>query len=329
MYYRNPSHNPDLIPDTDWKWNMGVDIIQLLLLTEGVFNIQKQYNIKPLEEGFDIVPQDEVSSIYYDLINKVDENLKQARIIDITGKIKEQAFVDACIQDDVSGEVRNRCYRLTLLTANINGTHPVPERDTIAEFYLFYENSAKYLIYYLFCVLKYIINRGIILKDMPVEDIVGYLNRDYDLIYRTYENREKALWSLRDRSNTYQDNTHFKNEEVLMDRWIERKIERMNQQTMLQFILDNEKYKEMVIALLEQIISVIGIISEGNANKVLWKDEVNSVSTRKSPHSFSVLKYYMKTLEDKYDNESFNKQLWAKMYLRQLDKWYNDEMSPN
>lgn len=322
LYYADPNTDPSRIRETEY--NLGLDMVQMLLLMEGVFDeIEYKYCIK--EEKIEILPSEDRKVEYENLVDCSIEELKNAKVFAITDRnrinYQELDYKEIDSYKKILPHAKDHLYFLNVLMSNVNATSKLSERQSLICYRLFNNKNGKDFIG---CLLFIAVSLLVEYRSGGCEKanrVIDSLNKDYSLMKRIYSNASTFLQNLKDLEQemkyTYYSNFFVNQSEMFID-WVENHQNIIGENNILEFIFfRNETLKNYTLHLMWHIIKISQILMGQSRVKIQWEYDFD-LTKISEPRDFYHLDILIQELEEQKESSSFEVNVWIERYIKRL-----------
>lgn len=322
LYYADPNTDPSLIKEAEFS--LGMDVVQMLLLMEGVFDeIEYKYYIK--DEKIGISPLSEKKLEYENLVDCSVGELKSAKVFAITDRARidyqELDYKEIDGYKKILPYAKDHLYFLNVLMSNVNATSKLSDRQSLVCYRLFNNKNGKDFIS---CLLFIAASLLIEYRSGGCEKanrVIESLNKDYLLMKKIYSNASTFLQNLQNREQemkyTYCSNFFVNQSEIFID-WIESHQNIIEENNILEFIFfRNDTLKNYTLHLMWHIIKISQILVGQSRVEIQWEHDFDLTKTFE-PRDFYHLDILIQELEEKRESSSFDVNDWIDRYISRL-----------
>lgn len=320
LYYANPNAEPSQISEA--AYSIGMDMLQMLLLMEGVFD-KVEYNYY-LECGkVQCKPAGDKNEEYEGLIEQSDPELKKAQILAVMyggiWRFEKQGYMDVNFYCHDIPDVKKHLYFFNILINNVNGRSLLQERETLVVYRLFSIRGGKEFVRCLYFMMEKLVSAFLDRNKKEANGVIETLNKDYELIKASYENRQnflKNMWKRKQRMHYLKQSNFFVNQSEIFETWIEEHLNAI-EEDMLEFIFyKNKVFKNYALHFMLHIVKISRVLMKNSA-VILWEQEFKRDSFPELK-PFCHLDHLVQRLEGAGKSESFDIPGWAGEYRDKL-----------
>lgn len=321
MYYANPDN--DLLKISDNCCTMGMDVVQLLLLMDGVFQ-QQDYKICRSMNQFYIAPVEDKKDVYEEMVIQSDDELRKAMVLD-ERKIdfSSDDYKNISEYDNISWDTRDNLYYLNVLVHHINGNKTLAERKSEIFYWIFNNKNGKDFISWLFTMLGYLATQCYSTDEKGVNDILTFINETYKSMKEIYAGRFYLLQKMFEREKDIQKyyRHYFVNESSGFIECMKDRSKGAQSKRVLDFVFyKNVCNKKLAGHIMWHIIKISRFLGGKNAILSEWENELSNWSDKNQSMEF----YHLNNLLNELDNRGteFDKITWADTYLKHMNLIY-------
>lgn len=320
MYYSNPYTKASSIKEAEY--NIGIDMTQLLLLMEGVFD-EKEYKYCNDRKRLRIEPREDKKDKYSCLIDDSDKELKQAEILIAPVELPETPDYQ---QIDSFGaqlpKAKDYLYFFNVLINDVNGRSMLQTRESFVYYRLFNIRDGKDYVCFLITMVLRLLTAYSEGGCEGAKEIVETLDEDYIKMRYVYNNRYNVMENMRDREEDFQNMypVHiFVNQSQVFRDWLEERQNITKETNIFEFIFyQNHAMKQYALNFLNHIIQIARTLLDDEKSLGNWEKIINQTG-RRTRRDFYHLDKLLSQLKDKKGDKSFDMNQWTYQYMQRLE----------
>lgn len=322
LYYINPRVKPSNIKEV--RCSVGMDMLQLLLLMEGVFE-RKEYKYYIKDKKIQGKPTADNDKDYQGLVEQENRELKEAQVLAVQHDGRygfqdlEYMKIDTYCED--LPDAKKHLYFFNILMNNINGVSLLGERETLVCYRLFSNRGGKEFISCLLSMIVKLVSAFLVGEKEEADEVIETLNKDYELIEKAYNGGQVFLENMCNREYEmrylYQFN-FFVNQSEMFETWVMERQEAIKKGNALEFIFYNNKtFKNYSLNFMLHIAKISRILMQDERRVIFWEEkfDLNSIPEMRE---FYNLDYLVSKLEEDGMDSSFDTIGWINDYIAKL-----------
>lgn len=325
LYYTNPKTDPTLIRVP--KFCISIDMLQLLLLMEGVFG-KSEYKYCVVNKKIEIVPLSDKESEYIEMIDLSNEEYRITKVINVKNRdytiLGDLDYTEIQHYEENIPKAKDNLYFFNILITMVNGTSILTKRENLVYYYLFSNRGGKEFVSYLITMTLYLL---IAYRDAGCESakqVIEALNYDYTLMKEIYNNSRIVLSEMSNRERrmrlSYKPR-FFINQSNSFKEWIRNHQSIIEKKNILEFIFyQNNTLKNYALHFMRYIVRIGTVLIGRECGTFPWEKESEIESVTES-RDFYDLNKSIKELEVEGVKLSFDKGKWIEQYIGNLYSW--------
>lgn len=310
------------LPPDEEKFNLNMDMEQLLFLINGVFN-EVHYKYLVEDCSIRIVPQSDYVIQYLDLVDQSRPLYQKAHLLKVLPEsdLNDYPYEQIDRYQSELPHSKDHLYFLNILFNHVNSTGELLKRENVAYNFLFDIKRGKN---FLGGLIAMILDLLISYRDGGCGNakmVMEALNQGYVLMKELFDERDRILSEMQFRNRYLKEryrNSFFINQASILNDWVHK-----HQQAdgILGFVFyQNDAMKNCAVRIMQHIAKISGILMKDECIAFHWDEERELRSVRKI-RSFYHLDQMIDKLEREYGNSSFDVSAWIDLYVSELYQW--------
>lgn len=311
--------------DAKIQYSMDLDMEQLLLMMEGVFDvIEYKYCIG--DGKIQAIPSSNKEAEYAVLIESTEEERKKAGLLAVADSsrvnFQKSDYEKIASYKTKLPSSKKHLYFFNILVQNINGTNKLAERESLSYYQLFSIKGGKELVS---CLLTMTLQLAVAYQIGgygEANKVIASLDEDYKLMRKLYDKAPIFLNNMQSRErhlrNTYQLNVIINQSRVIVN-WIENHRKIIERKDFLDFIFcENITLKNYALHFMYLFTRINRALMGERCIKMQWDKDFDFNTSVLAQREFTHLDNLVTKLEERELNACFDMNSWVAQYTAKL-----------